>query len=76
MTVFKIGDKVKIVENLSGSANKVGEIGVITCADESSCFVEVVMGRKGCYHVHNDLELVTEPKFYEEVVTKKSNPKP
>lgn len=29
MTVFKIGDKVKIVKNSSGSANKVGEIGVV-----------------------------------------------
>lgn len=71
MTEFKVGDKVKIVKNSSGSANKVGEIGVITCADESSCFVEVAMGRVDCYHVHSDLELVTEPKFYEEVVTKK-----
>ncbi len=71
MTKFKVGDKVKIVENLSGSSNKVGEIGVITYADESSCFVEVAMGRVDCYHVYSDLELVTEPKFYEEVVTKK-----
>ena len=76
MTKFKVGDKVKIVENSSESANAVGEIGVVTYVDEIDCFVEVVMGRKGCYHVHNDLELVTEPKFYEEVVTKKSNPKP
>ena len=71
MTEFKVGDKVKIVENLSGSANKVGEIGVVTYVDGSSCFVEVVKGRSGCYHVYSDLELVTEPKFYEEVVTKK-----
>ena len=71
MTGFKIGDKVKIVENSSESANAVGEIGVVTYVDEIDCFVEVVKGRKGCYHVHSDLELVTEPKFYEEVVTKK-----
>ena len=71
MTEFKVGDKVKIVENSSYSVNKVGEIGVVTCVDEITCLVEVVKGRKGCYHVHSDLELVTEPKFYEEVVTKK-----
>ena len=71
MTEFKVGDKVKIVENSSYSVNKVGEIGVVTCVDETTCLVEVVKGRKGCYHVHSDLELVTEPKFYEEVVTKK-----
>ena len=71
MTGFKIGDKVKIVENSSGSANAVGEIGVVTYVDEIDCFVEVVKGRTGCYHVFSDLELVTEPKFYEEVVTRK-----
>ena len=72
MTKFKVGDKVKIVENLSYSANVVGEIGVITYVDESNCFVEVVKGRLGCYHVFSDLELVEEkPKFYEEVITRK-----
>ena len=71
MTEFKVGDKVKIVENSSSSANKVGEIGVVTSVDESNCIVEVVKGRKGCYHVFSDLELVTESKFYEEVVTRK-----
>ena len=71
MTEFKVGDKVKIVENSSYSVNKVGEIGVVTYVDEITCLVEVVKGRKGCYHVHSDLELVTEPKFYEEVVTRK-----
>ena len=44
MTEFKAGDKVKIVENSTGSDNVVGE---------------------------SDLELVTEPKFYDEVVTRK-----
>ena len=71
MTKFKVGDKVKIVKNLSLSVNAVGEIGVITYADESSCFVEVAMGRVDCYHMYSDLELVTEPKFYDEVVTRK-----
>ena len=71
MTKFKVGDKVKIVENSSESANNVGEIGVVTYVDEIDCFVEVVKGRTGCYHVFSDLELVTEPKFYEEVVTRK-----
>lgn len=71
MTKFKIGDKVKIVENSSESANNVGEIGVITYVGYSDCFVEVTMGRVACFHVFSDLELVTEPKFYEEVVTKK-----
>lgn len=72
MTEFKVGDKVKIVENLSYSANVVGEIGVITYVDKGSCFVEVVKGRLGCFHVPSDLELVKEkPKFYKEVVTKK-----
>ena len=71
MTRFKVGDKVKIVENSSGSANKVGEIGVVTSVNVSNCLVEVVKGRKGCYHVFSDLELVTGPKFYDEVVTRK-----
>ena len=71
MTKFKVGDKVKIVENSSESANNVGEIGVITIKGYSDCFVEVAMGRVGCYHVFSDLELVTESKFYDEVVTRK-----
>ena len=71
MTKFKVGDKVKIIENSSHSANAVGEIGVITSVDSVLCFVEVVKGRTGCYHLHSDLELVTEPKFYKEVVTRK-----
>ena len=71
MTKFKVGDKVKIVKNSSESANNVGEIGVITIIGYSGCFVKVVKGRTGCYHVFSDLGLVTEPKFYEEVVTKK-----
>ena len=71
MTKFKVGDKVKIVENSSESANNVGEIGVITIIGYSDCFVEVVMGRVGCFHVFSDLELVTESKFYEEVITRK-----
>ena len=71
MTEFKVGDKVKIVENSTGSDNVVGEIGVITYVDESNCFVEVVKGRLGCYHVFSDLELVTESKFCDEVVTRK-----
>ena len=71
MTKFKVGDKVKIVENSSESANNVGEIGVITIMCYSDCFVEVAMGRVGCFHVFSDLELVTESKFYDEVVTRK-----
>ena len=72
MTKFKVGDKVKIVENSSESANNVGEIGVITTIGYADCFVEVAMGRVGCYHVFSDLELAEEkPKFYEEVVTRK-----
>lgn len=71
MTEFKVGDKVKIVENASCSDNSVGEIGVITYLDGTDCFVEVVKGRPACYHVFSDLELVTESKFYDEVVTKK-----
>ena len=72
MTEFKVGDKVKIVENKSYSENVVGEIGVITRKSDSGCFVEVVKGRLGCHHVFSDLELVEEnPKFYKEVVTKK-----
>ena len=71
MTKFKVGDKVKIVENSSHSANAVGEIGVIVHMSRDSCLVEVVKGRVGCYHLFSDLELVTEHKFYEEVVTRK-----
>ena len=71
MTRFKIGDMVKIVKNESGSANKVGEIGVITDLDYYDCLVEVAKDRFGCYHVFSDLELVKEePKFYKEVVTR------
>ena len=72
MTKFKVGDKVKIVKNSTKSNNNVGEIGVITIISSPGYFVEVVMGRKACYHVFSDLELVEEkPKFYEEVVTRK-----
>ena len=71
MTKFKVGDKVKIVENSSESAINVGEIGVITTIGYSYCFVEVAMGRVGCFHLFSDLELVTESKFYDEVVTRK-----
>ena len=71
MTEFKVGDKVKIVKNSTGSANAVGEIGVIIHLNSCDCFVEVVKGRAGCYHVFSDLELVTESKFYDEVVTRK-----
>ena len=71
MTKFKVGDKVKIVKNSTKSANEVGEIGVVTSVVVSNCFVEVVKGRVGCYHVFSDLELVTGPKFYDEVVTRK-----
>ena len=71
MTKFKVGDKVKIVKNSSGSDNAVGEIGVITIMGYSDCFVEVVKGRVGCYHFFGDLELVTGPKFYDEVVIRK-----
>ena len=71
MTKFKVGDKVKIVENSSESANNVGEIGVITIIGYADCFVEVAMGRVGCFHALSDLELVTESKFYDEVVTRK-----
>ena len=71
MTKFEVGDKVKIVKNSTCSANKVGEIGVVTSAGYYGCFVEVVKGRSGCYHVFSDLELVTGPKFYDEVVTRK-----
>ena len=71
MTKFKVGDKVKIVENSSESANNAGEIGVITIMGYSDCFVEVAIGRVGCFHVFSDLELVTESKFYDEVVTRK-----
>ena len=71
MTEFKVGDKVKIVKNSSGSDNAVGEIGAIIHLNSCNCFVEVVKGRAGCYHAFSDLELVTEPKFYKEVVTKK-----
>lgn len=70
MTVFKVGDKVKIVKNSTGSANVVGEIGVVTHTSYGQYFVEVIKGRTECYHVYSDLELVTEPKFYEEVVTR------
>ena len=56
MTKFKVGDKVKIVENSSYSANRVGEIGVITSVDSVLCFVEVVKGRLGCFHVPSDPE--------------------
>ena len=71
MNKFKVGDKVKIVKNSTGSDNAVGEIGVITYLNSYDCFVEVEKGRAGCYHAFSDLGLVTEPKFYEEIVTTK-----
>ena len=59
---FKVGDKVKIVENKSGSTNKVGDIGIITKIWQKGDCKVTVAGRDDCanWHTESDLELYTE----------------
>jgi len=65
---FKIGDKVRIVSNMSRSKNEVGDVGEITCISSAVAgFKEnrvTVEGRpnRGNWHHSKDLELVWQPK--------------
>ena len=56
---FKVGDKVRVVENRSGSVNPVGSIGIIVSLNDCNYSVKVegVKG-SGNAHVEWDLELV------------------
>jgi len=58
---FKVGDKVKVIENRSGSCNPVGSVGIITKLNDCNYTVKVngVIGA-GNAHVEGDLELVKE----------------
>ena len=56
---YKIGDKVKIIRNTSGSNNKIGDIGTIK--EVSNWNVKVLVPNtldSVNYHVEEDLELV------------------
>ena len=65
---FKVGDKVKIVENRSSSTNEVGDIGIITkiwdTNNAGDCKV-IVAHRENCanWHKQSDLELYTEVEY-------------
>ena len=64
---FKIGDKVKVLDNSNGSSNKIGSIGtvieVIEISDSSICYkVDCKNGRIGNYHAPEELELYVEEK--------------
>lgn len=62
---FKIGDKVKIVENKYSSNNKVGDIGTITEARNKGSFKVYVANRVDYYNWHkeSDLELYEKVEF-------------
>jgi len=65
MTEFKIGDKVKIIENTNGSANNIGDVAVITEVDSLRYVVRVkVQGGKKWdnWSRMNEIELYEEPK--------------
>jgi ATP-dependent exoDNAse (exonuclease V) alpha subunit len=65
---FKVGDTVKIIENESGSRNKVGDIGIIKYANKTNYSVDVEgreIGSTGDLHVESDLELVNSEPTYE-----------
>jgi len=58
---FKVGDKVKVIENRSGSVNPVGSVGIIISLNHYNYTVKVD-GVKGAgdAHVEGDLESVKE----------------
>ncbi len=64
---FKLYDKVRIIENCSGSRNHVGDEGIITSVNSMNyeVTVEYREGRKGNYHIESDLELVDKNPNYE-----------
>ena len=67
-TKFKVGDKVKIVENRSSSTNEVGDIGIITkiwgTNNAGDCKV-IVAHRENCanWHKQSDLELYEKVEY-------------
>ena len=56
---FKLGQKVKVIENESGSCNKVGDEGTIVEISKNDIKV-LVEGRApfGNYHIEEDLQLI------------------
>ena len=64
-TKFKIGDKVKIVENKSDSTNKIGDIGIITKIWRKCEYKVTVAHREDSanWHKESDLELYTEMEY-------------
>lgn len=58
---FKVGDKVLVSQNQSGSINLVGSIGIIECVNKSSYDVSVDGVRGGGNsHIESDLILIEE----------------
>ena len=74
---FKLGDKVKVVDNKTGSCNKVGDIGVVIDAQWGNHARVMVDGRDNVGNLHyiSDLELVAEPvgKTLEELEVKEGD---
>lgn len=70
---FDIGDRVKIIENISGSINKIGDIGFITEISFEDDFCRVDCGNNECGNWSNfdELELIKE-KTSEKFTTKDS----
>ena len=63
---FKVGDKVKIIENKSSSINKVGDIGIITHKDVNNIIYEVTVAHRknfANWHTESDLEIYEEVEY-------------
>jgi hypothetical protein len=66
---FKVGNRVKILENLGGSINKVGEVGVITEVAKYSLKVSVLGNDDDAnWHGHSEVELTDEPLSNTQIV--------
>ena len=63
MKDFKIGNKVRIIGNKSGSANEIGDVGIVKYVTNDNCVVEVKgyeRSRIGVASIFSDLELVSD----------------
>lgn len=63
---FKVGDKVKIIENKSSSYNKVGDIGIITNKAVNNISYKVTVAHRENstnWHKESDLELYEEVEY-------------
>lgn len=66
---FKVGNRVKILENLGGSINKVGEVGVITEVAKYSLKVSVLGNDDDAnWHGRHEVELTDEPLSNTQIV--------